>query len=42
MDHGGSIYLLIKIAGSVGHTLQQVGAHTGGITVDELLSRIRT
>lgn len=39
VDNGGSIYLLLKIAGSVGHTLQQVGAHTGGITPEALAER---
>jgi len=32
MEHGASIYLIIKIAGSTGHTLPEVGAHTAGIT----------
>lgn len=34
LDHGGSIYLLIKIAGSLGITLPEVGAHTRGMTLD--------
>src|SRR5579872_3357941 len=39
LEAGGSIYLLIKIAGAVGQTLQQVGAHTGGMTVEEYLAK---
>src|ERR1700761_1056059 len=39
IEAGGSIYLLIKIAGAVGQTLQQVGAHTGGMTVEEYLAK---
>lgn len=36
---GGSIYLLIKIAGALGITLQQVGAHTAGMTLEEFLAK---
>jgi protocatechuate 4,5-dioxygenase alpha chain len=32
LQHGGSIYLLIKIAGALGVSLQDVGRHTGGRT----------
>jgi protocatechuate 4,5-dioxygenase alpha chain len=39
MQAGGSIYLLIKIGGAIGQTLQQVGAHTAGLTVEEFLAR---
>jgi protocatechuate 4,5-dioxygenase alpha subunit len=28
LDHGGSIYLLLKIAAALGHSLQEVGLHT--------------
>jgi len=35
LDHGGSIYLLIKIAGSLGITLPEVGAQTAGMTLAE-------
>jgi protocatechuate 4,5-dioxygenase alpha subunit len=35
MDYGASIYLVIKIGGSVGHALPQIGAHTAGMTVAE-------
>ena len=35
LDHGGSIYLIIKIAGAVGQSLPQVGAHTAGMTLEE-------
>jgi len=31
LAHGGSIYLIIKIAGALGCTLQEVGRHTSGI-----------
>ncbi len=30
LEHGGSIYLLIKIAGALGCTIQEVGRHTRG------------
>jgi gallate dioxygenase len=30
MEHGASIYLLLKIGAAVGHTLPQIGAHTSG------------
>lgn len=39
LEHGASIYLVIKIAGTVGVTLPQVGAHTAGITLDEFHAR---
>jgi protocatechuate 4,5-dioxygenase alpha chain len=39
LEAGSSIYLLIKIAGAVGQTLQQVGAHTAGMTVEEYLAK---
>ena len=32
LEHGGSIYLLIKIAGTLGCSLQEVGRHTSGRT----------
>jgi protocatechuate 4,5-dioxygenase alpha chain len=35
MDYGASIYLVIKIGGSVGHSLPEIGAHTAGMTVAE-------
>jgi protocatechuate 4,5-dioxygenase alpha subunit len=39
MDYGASIYLVIKIGGSVGHSLAEIGAHTAGITVAEFQAR---
>ncbi len=30
LAHGGSIYLLLKIAGALGISLQEVGQHTSG------------
>jgi protocatechuate 4,5-dioxygenase alpha subunit len=33
LDHGGSIYLVIKVAGALGITLPEVGAHTAGMTL---------
>ena len=30
LEHGGSIYLLIKIAGALGVSMQEVGRHTSG------------
>jgi protocatechuate 4,5-dioxygenase alpha subunit len=35
MDYGASIYLVIKIGGSVGHALPEIGAHTAGMTLAE-------
>jgi protocatechuate 4,5-dioxygenase, alpha chain len=35
LAHGGSIYLLIKIAGAVGQALPQVGAQTAGLTLEQ-------
>jgi protocatechuate 4,5-dioxygenase alpha subunit len=35
MDYGASIYLVIKIGGSVGQSLPEIGAHTAGMTVAE-------
>jgi protocatechuate 4,5-dioxygenase alpha subunit len=32
LEHGGSIYLLIKIAGALGCSIQDVGRHTSGHT----------
>jgi protocatechuate 4,5-dioxygenase alpha subunit len=31
MQHGASIYLLLKIGAAVGHALPQIGAHTSGM-----------
>ncbi len=35
---GGSIYLIIKIAGAVGQSLLEVGAHTSGRTLAEFMA----
>jgi protocatechuate 4,5-dioxygenase alpha subunit len=35
LEHGGSIYLILKIAGAVGVNLMEVGAHTSGQTLAE-------
>ncbi len=35
MEHGASIYLVIKIGGAVGHSLPEIGAHTAGMTLAE-------
>lgn len=32
MDHGASIYLLLKIGAVTGHSIVDIGAHTGGTT----------
>jgi protocatechuate 4,5-dioxygenase alpha subunit len=37
-DAGCSIYLLIKIAGSLGQNLLQVGAHTSGQTLEQFMA----
>ncbi|MEA2742905.1 MAG: protocatechuate 4,5-dioxygenase, alpha chain [Acetobacteraceae bacterium] len=39
MDYGASIYLVIKIGGSVGHSLPEIGAHTAGMTLVEFQAR---
>jgi len=39
IEAGGSIYLLIKIAGAVGQSLQQVGAHTAGMTLEQFIAQ---
>jgi protocatechuate 4,5-dioxygenase alpha chain len=38
IEAGGSIYLLIKIAGALGQTLLQVGAHTSGRTLEQFMA----
>ena len=35
LEHGASIYLIIKIAGALGYSLREVGAHTAGMTLQE-------
>jgi gallate dioxygenase len=30
VEHGASIYLLLRIGAAVGHSLSQIGAHTSG------------
>ena len=39
IEAGGSIYLLIKIAGALGISLQQVGAHTAGMTLEQFVAK---
>ena len=39
IDAGGSIYLLIKIAGAIGVPLYAVGAQTAGMTLDEFMAK---
>ena len=39
MEHGGSIYLLLKIGAAVGAPLPEIGAHTGGMTLAEFHAR---
>ena len=39
IEAGGSIYLLIKVAGAVGQSLQQVGAHTAGMTLEQFMAQ---
>src|SRR4051794_25749807 len=36
---GGSIYLLIKIAGALGIGLYDVGAHTAGMTLEQFMAK---
>lgn len=35
MDHGASIYLLLKIGAATGVTLPEIGAATAGMTLDQ-------
>ena len=35
MEHGASIYLLLKIGAAVGAPLPEIGAHTAGLTLAE-------
>ena len=37
-EHGGNIYMIIKIGAVVGHGLYQIGAHQRGETYEEFLS----
>jgi protocatechuate 4,5-dioxygenase alpha chain len=39
IEAGGSIYLLIKIAGALGQSLQHVGAHTAGMTLEQFMAQ---
>ena len=39
MEHGASIYLLLKIGAAVGHSLPELGAQTGGMTLAEYQAR---
>jgi protocatechuate 4,5-dioxygenase, alpha chain len=39
IEAGGSIYLLIKIAGAFGVPLYEVGAQTAGMTLEQFMAR---
>ncbi len=39
LESGGSIYLMLKIGSAVGVSLQEIGAHTAGLTLDEYNAR---
>ena len=39
IEAGGSIYLMIKIAGALGVPLYAVGAQTAGMTLDEFMAK---
>jgi gallate dioxygenase len=39
MEHGASIYLLLKIGAAVGVPLPEIGAHTAGLTLAEYRAR---
>ena len=39
MEHGASIYLLLKIGAAVGAPLPEIGAHTAGMTLAEFHAR---
>lgn len=38
IDHGGSVYLMLKIAATVGQTLLQMGAQMRQVTLPELMA----
>jgi len=38
IDHGGNIYLMLKIAGTVGQTLLQMGAQMRGETLEQFMA----
>ncbi|HEY8287796.1 MAG TPA: hypothetical protein VIG49_00920 [Acetobacteraceae bacterium] len=38
IDHGGSIYLILKIAGTIGQTLPQMGAQMRGETLEQFMA----
>ncbi len=38
IEHGGNIYLLLKIAGTVGQTLLQMGAQMRGETLEQFMA----
>ena len=38
IDHGGSIYLILKIAGTIGQTLLQMGAQMRGETLEQFMA----
>ena len=37
-EHGGNIYMIIKIGAVIGHGLYQIGAHQRGETYEEFLA----
>jgi protocatechuate 4,5-dioxygenase alpha chain len=39
IEAGGNIYLIIKIAGSLGIGLYEVGAHTAGMTLQQFMAQ---
>jgi len=39
MEHGSSIYMLLKIGAAVGVPLPEIGAHTAGLTLAEYHAR---
>ena len=39
IEAGGSIYLIIKIAGAIGVPLYAVGAHTAGISYEQFMAQ---
>lgn len=38
IDHGGSIYLLLKIAGTIGSNLIEMGCQMRGLSVEEFMA----
>jgi protocatechuate 4,5-dioxygenase, alpha chain len=41
LEHGGNIYVVLKIAGTVGHTLMQMGAQMRGQPLEAFMATLQ-